>query len=238
MITKQSLGQFILKFIFAVIAFIATFFIIYPYSSDIKIFFYRINPINISKNTISYIFTELSEEELSKELLKQNSDEQSLEHLTQDQIDNFIDKHGDLYTVEDKNTILIIDSVNIRGKVVDGTDAQSLDRGFWFYPLSHPFGEKGKSIIIAHRFQYIPPRTDTFYNLDKVQIGDKIKIQQNDIQYIYRVTNIQVIEKDNLEILKQNKARNTLLLITCTPLWTADQRLVITARFEHKTNKI
>lgn len=237
---RYSLTQILLKITFSSIALIATFLIINPFIPSIKIFLQRINPNNIASNAVTYIFSQLNQEELQKELEKQNNDTTSLEHVTPDQIDKFIQEHGNIYTVEDKNTELIIKSVNIKGKVIDGKDSSALDRGFWYYPLSRPFGEKGKSIIIAHRFQYIPPRTDTFFNLDKVKIGDKIIIKQSNIDFVYRVTNIKVVEKNKIEILQSNntKGPNKLVLITCTPLWTAKQRLVVTAKLEYKTRKI
>ena len=237
---RYSLIQIFLKLTFTLIGLAASFLIINPFLPSLKIFWHRINPSNIASNAVTYIFSQLNQEELQKELEKQNNDTTSLEHVTSDQIDKFIQEQGNIYTVEDKDTQLIIKSVDIKGKVVDGKDSSALDKGFWFYPLSHPFGEKGKSIIIAHRFQYIPPRTDTFFNLDKVKIGDKVIIKQKDTEYIYRVINIKIVKKNKTEILQTNvdKGPNKLILITCTPLWTAKQRLVVTAQLEYKSRRI
>jgi sortase A len=238
MFNKKSLITIFINIVFFIIGSIATFLILNPFIPQIRAFFYRISPINITQNSVAYFFVELNKDQLQRELLKQNTDTTSLEHVTEDQIEKYTMRHGDLYTVEDKDTELIIKSVDIKGRVVDGKDASTLDRGFWFYPLSAPFGKKGRSIIIAHRFQYIPPRTDTFFNLDKIHIGDKVLIKQKNITFVYQVINKKIVDKNDLSVLSQTDKKNTLELITCTPLWTAKQRLVITAQFEYKTKEI
>jgi sortase A len=133
--------------------------------------------------------------------------------------------------MEEYKTVLSIDSADIKGKVVDGETSEQMERGFWHFPLSSQPGKRGNTVIIAHRFLYLPPRTDTFFSLDKVQIGDKITVTQKDGTYNYTVIERKVVAKTDRDVLAPtNDYRITL--ITCTPLWTSDRRLVVVGKLD------
>lgn len=77
----------------------------------------------------------------------------------------------------------------------------------------------------------MPPNTNTFFNLDKARVGDKIVINQKDGSYRYTVTEKKVVEKNDRSVLL-NTNDYRLTLITCTPLWTSDQRLVVIGKLD------
>ncbi|MBN2100616.1 sortase [Candidatus Dojkabacteria bacterium] len=133
-----------------------------------------------------------------------------------------------LADLEAKNTVLKVSSVSIEGKVVDGISQESMLKGFWHYPLSSEPGKRGNTVIFGHRFDKLPPSTDTFFYLDKIKVGDKIEIIQTDGDFSYTVVETKIVEKSNSEVL-DNSSDYRITLVTCTPLWTSEKRLVVVA---------
>lgn len=126
-----------------------------------------------------------------------------------------------------------IDSAQIEGPVVYGQDSKELlKQGFWHYPGSAYPGEQGVGVIFGHRRHNLPPAKDTFFNLDKVNIGDRIEILlQNGTWLEYTVINIEVINPEDLFLTVTEQSDDFLIkFITCTPLGTDKQRLVVTAK--------
>jgi len=132
-----------------------------------------------------------------------------------------------------KANILQIDSATIKGPIVYGNDGeQKLREGFWQYPGTAYPGEKGVSVIFGHRRYHLPPAEDTFYYLDKVQKGDRIEIKLSNGTWLeYTVVKTEVIDPSQLgEVLSSQSNKSIIKLVTCTPLGTDNQRLIITAR--------
>jgi sortase A len=135
----------------------------------------------------------------------------------------------ELADLEKKETRLVIPSASIEGDVVVGKSQEAMLEGFWHFPLSSIPDTVGNTVIFGHRFDKIPPEKETFYNLDKVNIGDKIYIRQkNDKEISYTIIEKYVVEKNDRSVL-QESSNYRLTLITCTPLWTAKKRLVVVA---------
>lgn len=137
-------------------------------------------------------------------------------------------------TRRDNPAILIkMASADIEGPIVYGKDGEELLRqGFWHYPSSAYPGDKRTSYIFGHRRYHLPPAKDTFYNLDKVKEGERIEIKLQDGSWLeYTVVKTEVIWPDELhDLLSQTEDEFYVKFITCTPLGTSDQRLVVTAR--------
>ena len=133
--------------------------------------------------------------------------------------------------LENLNTKIIVNSIEVEGSIYEGVDSNTMNKGFWHFPTSSLPGQKGNVVIIGHRYAKLPPDKDTFFNLDKIKVGDSIKVIQNDNQFTYIVTDTIVVEKNDTSIL-QDYSDYRITLITCTPLWTADQRLVIVGKLD------
>ena len=133
--------------------------------------------------------------------------------------------------LEDLDTRLYVDSIDVEGDVFQGKDSNTMDKGFWHFPTSVYPGQQGNSVIIAHRFLNLPPAKDTFYNLDKVKKGDSIVVKQKDNEFTYIVSEIKVVEKNDISVL-QDTTDHQITLITCTPLWTSKQRLVVIGKLD------
>ncbi len=133
--------------------------------------------------------------------------------------------------LQELNTTLYIDSIDVQGEIYQGPDSNTMDKGFWHFPTSVYPGEKGNSVIIAHRYLHLPPAKDTFFNLDKVKKGDSIVIKQKNNEYTYVVSQVKVVEKNDISVL-QDSSDYQITLITCTPLWTSHQRLAVVGKLD------
>ncbi len=225
---RKMLLQTISIILLLAILVISMALIIYPQRSEIRIFFAQFNTEQIAHNTTLNIFSKISKPTIAGIEESNTSENQAMEEISQKEIREHRQKYG-VVQLERKNTKLKIDSADIDGRVVDGDDATSMDRGFWYYPTSSPPGERGNTVIIGHRFLHIPPRTDTFFNLDKVGVGDTIKIEQKNDKYTYTVVQTLVVDKSNTSILEDtNDYRITL--VTCEPLWSSEKRLIVVGK--------
>jgi sortase A len=87
--------------------------------------------------------------------------------------------------------------------------------------------DKGSNtVMVGHRFTY--GSRGVFYHLDKVKTGDSILLHWEGKPYRYMVKNILVVSPSQINI-EEPTGENILTLYTCTPLWSAKDRLVIQA---------
>ena len=133
--------------------------------------------------------------------------------------------------LEELNTKITITSIYVEGLVYEGVDSHTMNKGFWHFPPSNLPGQKGNIVVIGHRYAKLPPSKDTFFNLDKVKVGDKIEVIQSDNKFTYIVTETKVVEKNDISVL-QDYSDYRITLITCSPLWTSKQRLVIVGKLD------
>jgi LPXTG-site transpeptidase (sortase) family protein len=127
--------------------------------------------------------------------------------------------------------LLNADSAGIRNlAITPGTDDAVLDTGMaGAYPWSGP-GKSGVFSVSAHRVGAGGP----FLNLDKMKTGDPITLTDNNgVEYTYRVISVDVVAPDDISVLKGPKSESRLVLITCTPIETYADRLVVTAELEN-----
>ncbi len=139
--------------------------------------------------------------------------------------------------LEDLDTSLSIPSIDVEGRVFQGMDGRTMDIGFWHFPNSKYPGQKGNSVIIGHRYAKLPPDRDTFFNLDKLRKGDEITVMQRNDSWNYIVTDVREVQKNDISVL-QSSDDYRLTLITCSPLWSSEKRLVITAKLDKLYKKI
>ncbi|MCA9386343.1 class E sortase [Candidatus Dojkabacteria bacterium] len=123
---------------------------------------------------------------------------------------------------------LIIPSIGVDGKVLVGDSADLLNHGFWHRPNTSTPDKGGNTVFTGHRFLY-KSGPETFYHLDKVEIGDSATVIWNGIRYDYEVFDIVEVTPDMIEI-EAPTDEPILTFYTCTPLWTAEKRLVVRAR--------
>jgi sortase A len=201
------------------------FFIIYPNYNNILLAFNSFNIYNLSKETSVKFLTEISppKDRYDQQVLGYTSIEESLA----DTEINLKEK-----ILEDLDTTLSIETLNIEGEIVQGESSLTMNDGFWHFPTSTFPGERGNMVVIGHRFLHLPPRKDTLFNLEDVKIGDRIVISQadkNDLTYI--VVETKEVQPNDVSVIQESQDHR-LTLITCTPLWTSEKRLVVIAKLD------
>jgi LPXTG-site transpeptidase (sortase) family protein len=122
---------------------------------------------------------------------------------------------------------LSVASMGIEGEIHEGRGEETLDKGIWRRPQTSTPDKGSNTVLAAHRFQFTSGN-NTFYNLDKVAIGDKLEIVWEGVRYVYTVTKTQEVLSRDIEIEGPTELP-TLTLYTCTPLWTSEKRLVVSA---------
>ncbi len=123
------------------------------------------------------------------------------------------------------NTI-VIPKIGVDMPVVEGETEEALEQGAWRVPETSTPDQGGNTVISAHRWKLLPPSTETFYNLDKLEIGDEVTVYWERKKYNYLVNDIFEVDKTAVEI-QDNTEDSRLTLFTCTPLFSTDLRLVV-----------
>jgi sortase A len=121
--------------------------------------------------------------------------------------------------------ILKVPSIGVEEVVVQGTATDDLKRGPGHYDeTDDPWDDRGRVGIAGHRTTYGAP----FWDLEKVRRGDVITLITEFGTFVYRVTRSEVIPPTRIGVLDPTK-RSTLVLTTCTPRFSAAQRLIVYA---------
>ena len=135
---------------------------------------------------------------------------------------------------------LIIPKINVEVPVdyaienlSEATIQDSLRDGATHYPLpgaNATPGQNGNTVILGHSSNDIFNQGAykfVFVLLDRLQIGDMYYLHYNGTRYIYKVTEIKVIDPTDVKALQIGDAKPMSTLVTCTPPGTALKRLLI-----------
>jgi LPXTG-site transpeptidase (sortase) family protein len=124
---------------------------------------------------------------------------------------------------------LLIPSVGINFMVVEGTEYEDLKDGPGHYAdTADPWQDTGRVGIAGHRTTYLHP----FFNLDKVQPGDRITLRTKFGSFDYVVDRVfEVPELGSGKVLAKTEVP-TLVLTTCHPKYLSYERLIVTATRE------
>lgn len=124
--------------------------------------------------------------------------------------DDEIEKLEETDEIENNNIWkIIIPSINLEADICEGTEMEVLD-----YAVGH-FAETslidGNIGLAAHNRGY---RVNYFQNLKYIEINDEITYKYKDIEKIYYVQTIEIIENTDWSYLEETKD-NRITLITC-----------------------
>ncbi len=122
---------------------------------------------------------------------------------------------------------LRVGSISLEGEIHDGESEKTLSKGIWRRPHTSTPDKGSNTVLAAHRFRYTTGN-NTFFNLDKVAVGERIEIVWDGFLYSYTVTESKVVESKQIDI-EAPTTQDTLTLYTCTPLWSSEKRLVVVA---------
>ncbi len=140
--------------------------------------------------------------------------------------DAFLDTEDNETVTGDMLYILRIPSIDSENPVREGTEKDVLSDSLGHESGTAFAGEEGNCVIAGHRNYSFGKY---FNRLDEVEIDDLIYLDSATETYTYVVTDIQVVDPTDVEILEPIEGKETLTLYTCTPIYIATQRLVIIA---------
>lgn len=121
---------------------------------------------------------------------------------------------------------IVIPRIGVNVIVVEGVTLARLAYGPGHYPSTPLFGEKGAVGVAGHRTGWGAP----FFNLDRLHRGDSVIVETTKATYTYRMMDRTIVSPRHSEVLRGNpksKAEQQLVLTTCTPKFTARDRLII-----------
>lgn len=140
-------------------------------------------------------------------------------------------------TTQEKNPApkgqFLIETANVRisAPFVEGIEEDSLKQGLGHHPDSVWPNEKGNAILAGHSFDLDVENTfgKVFFELKKVDIGDKVTIFYEGKEYIYEVNKKETVSAGDKSLFE--KADDWILTFyTCDPPYTDWKRLVVQAK--------
>lgn len=122
--------------------------------------------------------------------------------------------------------MLFIEKIGVSVPLVEGKDAGALLYGAWRYPGTSRPNQGSNTVIFGHRFRYLPPNNTTFYKLDKLAVGDAFSVTWGGKTYRYTVAETKIIQPNDFSVVQETE-KSTVTLITCSPLFSTKERLVV-----------
>ena len=113
------------------------------------------------------------------------------------------------------NAVIEVPNISLKtGIVMSDKTFKSMDRNVSIYPSSDmPDVKGGNFILFAHSGN---ARVSYFKNIDKLKIGNEIKVYYNKTEYEYKVIKKYDISQDDDTPLSKMKDKTIITLITCT----------------------
>lgn len=129
---------------------------------------------------------------------------------------------------------LVIPTIGVDVKIIEGSGDWALNDGSWHRPGTGDPVNGGNFVLTGHRFGFSWMPTDikkksTFYNLDKVEVGDVIIVYWDQKEYDYEVEKIFSAAPDEVSI-ENPTTEPQLLVYTCSLLGRNSDRLVLLAK--------
>jgi sortase A len=120
--------------------------------------------------------------------------------------------------------ILKIPAIDLEKVVVQGVGESDLQEGPGHYPETPLPGQAGNAAIAGHRTTYGAP----FFRLNELVAGDSILVTTKQGAFRYVVQQSMVVDPDDSAVVGPTPG-NHLTLTTCTPRYSAAQRLIVVA---------
>ncbi|MEC1615056.1 sortase SrtA [Bacillus mojavensis] len=106
--------------------------------------------------------------------------------------------------------ILEIPKINAELPIVEGTDADDLEKGVGHYKGSYYPDENGQIVLSGHR--------DTvFRRTGELEKGDRLNIILSYGDFTYEIEKTKIVDKDDTSIITLQHEKEELILTTCYP---------------------
>jgi sortase A len=121
---------------------------------------------------------------------------------------------------------ILIPRVGANYVVVDGTDTEDLKSGPGIYRETSFPGIPGTTAIAGHRTTYLAP----FREINFLKPGNHILLYMPYAHFTYTVIGQRVVSPSDVAAAVSNVGYSRLVLSACTPVFTAEKRLLVYAR--------
>lgn len=116
--------------------------------------------------------------------------------------------------------------------VVEGTGREELKKGPGRMPGTGQLGQVGNAVVAGHRTTYGAP----FVDLDRLAAGDAVIVETRRAVFTYRVYDSEVVQPTDVAVALPvprrpgvTPTKSLVTLTTCTPKYSAKQRLIVYA---------
>jgi len=150
--------------------------------------------------------------------IKQETEEKSQDIETQEE--SPVDKY---LKGKEISGILEIPKLGVKAAILEGTDDRALKYTVGHYPQTANPGEKGNCVLLGHR-NYVYGHF--FRRIDELKAGDQVVIKKDTYKYTYIVTESFVVSPEEVWVLDTTEDA-ILTMITCTPMVTYTDRLIV-----------
>ncbi len=128
--------------------------------------------------------------------------------------------------IGDPIAILQIPRLGVGDALVAGVGVDELKTGPGHFPETPIPGQFGRAAIAGHRTSYGQP----FRYIDRLAPGDEIITTTLAGRFVYRVIETEIVDPTAYEVIETtDPGRAELVLISCHPAFTTDQRMIVTA---------
>ncbi len=136
--------------------------------------------------------------------------------------ENPVDKH---LKGKEISGVIQIPKLGVVAAILEGTDDTALKYTVGHYPETAGPGEKGNYVLLGHR-NYVYGHY--FRRIDELSPGDEVIIKKDLETYTYLVTESFVVGPEEVWVLDDTE-ETMLTMITCTPIITYTDRLIVRA---------
>lgn len=126
---------------------------------------------------------------------------------------------------------LTVPKMKVDSAIYEGKSTKTLNQGLWRIPGSSTPDKGGNTVIAAHRWKWLPSSKKSFYDIEKMVIGDEITMQWQGQEYRYKVVSTEYVKPSEVRILA-NTAESKLTLFSCAPLFSTKYRFVVHAELQ------
>jgi sortase A len=123
---------------------------------------------------------------------------------------------------------IVIPKIDARFVFVQGTNTGDLEKGPGHYTDTALPGLHGTVGIAGHRTTYLAP----FKNINDLKRGDLVQLRMPYGRFTYAVHDTKIVSPSDVGVLR-HRSGDWLVLTACHPLYSAAQRIVVSARLAH-----
>lgn len=142
-------------------------------------------------------------------------------------------------TGDDAPVRIIIDAIGVDAPIMNPTSRdidvldEALRQGVVHYPGSGDLEDTSNMFLLGHSTGFRVVQNDlykVFNGLKNLQANDVIRVQSGDTEYLYRVTDVALVNATETEIPLSSRTK-MLTLATCNVFGAKEERFVVTAEF-------